>query len=224
MKKTEFFEDLKEKILRGELAAGQWLVERELSEIYNISRTPIREKLRKLANLGLVEFQPSKGYQVKKLSIEEIIDIFHAREAIEGECTRLACLSESNEFIYKAKELQQQLASIDIQNNTAEGVILGKKIHDLIIETANNRYLKEFYEKLKNIAALTRNMSKNSPQIEENSKNYHMQILEALIQKDVEKSEALMREHLRLTCNGLINIILRIGKTEEVNTGIFTKA
>ncbi|HCJ94023.1 MAG TPA: GntR family transcriptional regulator, partial [Sphaerochaeta sp.] len=84
MKKNEVFEDLRNRIVSGEFAPGDWLVERELSEMYGISRTPIREVLGKLSNLCIVEMQSSKGYQVKRLNLAEIIEIFNAREAIEG--------------------------------------------------------------------------------------------------------------------------------------------
>lgn len=210
MKKEEVFEDLRLRIIKGDLLPGQWLVERELSEMYRISRTPVREKLRKLANLGIVELQPSKGYQVKKLSVEEIIEIFHAREAVEGECARLACLSDSPNFLKKIDELAEQLQAIDISADSAQGVAVGQKLHNLVMETANNRYLAEFYHKLMNLAALTRNMSKNSPLIEEHSKNDHLKILAALRERDVEKSEEYMREHLRSTCNALVKNYLNL--------------
>jgi len=211
MKKEDIFEDLRLRIINGELHPGDWLVERDLSDLYHVSRTPVREKLRKLANLGIVELQPSKGYLVKKLSIEEIVEIFHAREAVEGECARLACSVDSADFSRKVSELKFQLEGVDIFADTAEGVSIGKKIHDLIVETANNRFLAEFYEKLMNLAALTRNLSKNAPNIESNSKNDHLKILEALSRMDADESERLMKEHLRATCKALVRNHLKMG-------------
>ena len=204
MNKEEIFEDLRRRIISGELPPGHWLAERELCDIYHLSRTPIREKLRDLADLGIVELQPSKGYQVKKLSIEEIVEIFHAREAVEGEGARLACLIDSADFLKKTEELRERLEAVDISADSAQGVAIGKSIHDLIIYTTNNRYLTEFYEKLMDLAALTRNMSKNSPHIEENSKQDHLRILLALSERDAKKSERFMKEHLRVTCKALV--------------------
>lgn len=211
MRKEELFEDLRRRIISGELLPGQWLVERDLSEQYHISRTPIREKLRKLANLGLVELEPSKGYRVKDLGVEEIVEIFNAREAVEGECTRLACLGATPEFLSKVETLKVRLEGIDIEKEPERGVVVGKDMHDLIVQTANNRYLKEFYQKLSNLAALTRNMSKKSSQIEMISKNFHLRILNALLEKNAEEGERLMREHLRFTCKALLNTFLRVG-------------
>jgi len=210
MNKEEMFEDLRTRILSGDLVPGDWLVERELSELYGNSRTPIREILRKLAHLGIVELQPSKGYQVKRLSIEEIVEIFHAREAVEGEGARLACLVDSDELIEASRELHERLLAVDISTDTAKGLAIGKQLHDLVMKAANNRYLTEFYEKLRNLAALTRNMSRNSPHIEEKSKNDHLAILSALSERDAKKSERLMKEHLRATCKALVRNHLNV--------------
>lgn len=224
MKKEDAFEDLRMRIISGGLVPGQWLVERELGEAYRLSRTPIRETLRKLSNIGIVELEPSKGYQVKKLRIEEIMEIFHAREAVEGESARLACIASSRDFAGKIRELRERLEPLDIRKNSAEGVVIGNQIHNLIVETANNRYLSEFYHKLSNLMALTRNMSKNSPAIEENSKNAHLAILKALQDKDPAGCEKLMREHLRTTCRALVanhlNLPDRIVMTEEVSVDL----
>ena len=210
MKKEEVFEDLRVRIINGDLPPGQWLVERDLSEMYRISRTPVREKLRKMANLGIVEFEPSKGYQVKKLRVEEIIEIFNAREAVEGESARLACLARNSAFLKRLEELRIQLESVDILSESARGVEIGKQIHDLIMDTANNRFLSEFYQKLTNLAALARNMSKNSPKIESHSKDDHLNIVKALADGDAEKCEKYMREHIRSTCRALVNNYLNL--------------
>jgi DNA-binding GntR family transcriptional regulator len=204
MKKEEVFEDLRMRITSGEVSPGKWLVERELGDTYKVSRTPIRETLRKLSNLGIVVLQPAKGYQVKILRVEEIVEIFHAREAVEGECARLACLTSSGEFAEKIDDLRKQLEAVEITKDSAKGVVIGNKIHNLIMEMADNRFLSEFYQKLSNLMALTRNMSKHSAIIEERSKIDHLRILRALRDGNADAGEKLMREHLRGTCKALV--------------------
>ena len=78
------------------------------------------------------------------------------------------------------------------------------EIHNLIIEMADNRFLTEFYQKLSNLMALTRSMSRNSPRIEERSKQDHLHILRALEERNAEDGERFMREHLRGTCRALL--------------------
>lgn len=196
MTKEEAIEDLKSRIINGDLAQGQWLVERELSEYYDLSRTPVREVLRELSNVSMVELQASRGYQVKRLTIKEVIDIFNAREALEGEGARLACSTDSSGFVEKVDELKRKLTEV---STGAQSVSVGREIHEFVMETANNRYLLEFYRKLRNLAALTRNLTKEHSFIEEESKKAHFKILEALGDRNAEESERLMKEHLRST-------------------------
>lgn len=210
MKKEEVFIDLRERILQGKLCPGQWIVERDLCDLYQISRTPIRENLRNLTSLGIIELEPAKGYRVKDLGVEEIVEIFQAREMLEGECARLACLKSSPEFLGKIKILKNQLEEIDVLSDAAYAVSLGKNIHDLIVKTANNRYLSELYEKLSCMAALTRNMTKQAPKIEEKSKEAHLRLLDAVSKRDPELSEKCMREHLHSTCQSLVDSRLNL--------------
>ncbi|MCX7846302.1 MAG: GntR family transcriptional regulator [Dictyoglomaceae bacterium] len=204
LNKEEIYKNLKEKILKENLAPGEWIVEREICEEYGISRTIAREILRMLIFDGLVELQPNKGYIVRKLTLEEIVDIFQAREAIEGISAYLACLKGDEEFFNYIRELREKLEEIDIDKDVSEGVAIGRKLHDAIIKATKNSILIEFYEKLKNLAALTSNITKRSVNIENKSKEYHIEIMKALEDRNPDKSEYLMREHLRITLEGVL--------------------
>lgn len=204
MNTNDMYDDLKCKITQEELRAGQWLVERELSEQYGLSRTPVREVLRRLVADGFLELKPSKGYIVKELSLKEIIETFQAREAIEGMLVRFACQRGDDEFFARIAELRQRLEALDIEQHEETGVKIGSELHDLIAETAKNALLMEFYQKLKNLAAITRNITKKSTSIEQHSKEDHLAIMKAIEAKDGEQGEQYMRMHLRETCRKLV--------------------
>jgi len=208
MKNEKVYQDLKQKIIKEELLPGQWLVEREIGKVYSISRTPVREMLRKLVSDGFLELKPGKGYLVRKLSLEEIIEIFQAREAVEGMAARLACQKGDENFFTRIKKLRQQLEKLDIEENSASGVVLGNELHSAIAEAANNSLVFEFYEKLRNLAALTRNISKKSVGIEKRSKEAHLALMKTLEERDADNSEQYMREHLRSTCRSLVETYL----------------
>jgi DNA-binding FadR family transcriptional regulator len=91
------------------------------------------------------------------------------------------------------------LEEIDIDKDTYLGVEIGHKLHNALIKAAGNKILDEFYEKLNNLAALTRNLSKRSVEIEQNSRNDHIAISKAILEKDEEKSEHAMRKHIKNT-------------------------
>ena len=203
--KNTIYKELKTKIMSGKLLPGSILLEREISDKYGISRTPVREILWRLASDGLLDKDPSRRYITRKMSLEEIFNIFQSREAIEGMAARVACQKDDDIFFAKIKEIGKKIEEADIEKNTQEGVFFGRKLHDLIITTAGNPFLSEFYNKLKNLAILTRNITKKSVSIEKKSQESHLAIINALEEKDEEKCEHCMRAHLRITCRLMVN-------------------
>ena len=204
MTKEKIYKDLKERIFRDELPAGQWLVERDLCNKYQISRTPMREVLQRLVSEGLLDLHKSKGYAVKTLSMKEIVEIFQAREAIECMLTRLACHNIDEHFTERLNELKLELEEVEIEKDISDGVDIGRKFHDLISETAKNSFLYEYYIGIKDLSALIRNISKGSVEIEIKSKMEHLEIIEALLNGNEEQSEDCMRNHLRNTCERIV--------------------
>lgn len=200
MNKEGLYGQLKKQIFNEDIAPGTWLVEREISDKYDVSRTPVREVLRVLAADGLITLEPNKGYCVRKLSFEELIEIFHARESVEGMLTRLACAKANETFLDEIRVIRKELEEIDIENDPSIGVEVGHTLHDAIVRQAHNEILGEFYRKLNNLTLLTRNMTKMSVSIEKNSRNAHLKIADALLNKDEDQSEHAMREHIQGTC------------------------
>jgi DNA-binding GntR family transcriptional regulator len=106
MKKQDVYKDIRKRILNHDLEPGQWLVERDLSEEYGISRTPVREILFRLLADGLLHREPSRGFMVRALNVEQVVEVFQAREAVEGMAARLACERMGAREHEKLKDLQ----------------------------------------------------------------------------------------------------------------------
>src|SRR5438270_1046257 len=81
---------IEEALVAGELPPGSVLRQEQLSERYDVSRTPIREALRRLAALGLVSFTPNRGVRVRSLSRAELHEAFLVRAELEGLATEIA--------------------------------------------------------------------------------------------------------------------------------------
>lgn len=203
--KEKIYLDLREKIINEEIKPGDWIVERKLTEIYRVSRTPIREVLRMLMEDGLIELNSKKGYTVRKLSLEDFVEIYTAREAIEGAAARLACRRRDAELLEKLSDLKEKLKLVDIDKDPAQGVALGRQLHDLLIEYSGNKILKKFYEKLRLLTNMTRNITKRSAEIEKRSRDDHVRIIETILLGDETKVEELMRKHLRETLKSVID-------------------
>jgi DNA-binding GntR family transcriptional regulator len=95
---------LEEAIVSGELEPGQVLRQEELSERFDVSRTPVREALRRLAALGLVSFVPNRGVRVRTITAQELREAFLVRAELESLATEIAAL----------KFTETELAELDV--------------------------------------------------------------------------------------------------------------
>jgi len=205
MDKTKVYEDIRRQIVEEKLAPGQWVIERELCETYSMSRTPIREILWKLTADGFLEQEANRGFIVRRLGLEQIFEIFQAREAIEGMAARLACRQGGEAFHAKLLEIEKKIAAADIESDPTLGIALGRELHTAIMDAAHNSIMAGINAKLENLTLLTANITKRSPHIEKASAEAHLSIINALLQQDEEKGEQFMREHLRETCRNVVD-------------------
>jgi DNA-binding GntR family transcriptional regulator len=203
--KNSIYDDIKEQIISEKLQPGQWLIERELCSAYGLSRTPVREVLWKLLADGFLEQAPNKGFVVRRLSLEQIFEIFQAREAIEGMAARLAASRRDDAvFASRLAGIRKDLVKVNVEQEVARSVELGRKLHRAIMEAAHNHLMDEISVRLNNLTALTSNITKKSTAIEKQSLEAHCRIIDALLEGDEEKSEKVMREHLRDTCRQVV--------------------
>jgi DNA-binding GntR family transcriptional regulator len=204
MDKSTVYEDIRRQIVEEKLAPGQWLIERELCETYSMSRTPIREILWKLMADGFLEQEANRGFVVRRLGLEQIFEIFQAREAIEGMAARLACRRGGETFHATLREIKKKIAKANIESDPLLGIGFGRELHRAIMDAAHNGIMADIGGKLENLTVLTANITKRAPAIEKASADAHLSIINALFQQDEEKSEQLMREHLRETCRHVV--------------------
>ncbi|MDZ4165932.1 MAG: GntR family transcriptional regulator [Smithellaceae bacterium] len=204
MDKQGVYEDIKQKIMEEKLLPGQWLVERELCESYGLSRTPIREILWRLCNDGLLHQESNRGFTVNRLNLDQILDVFQMREAVEGMAARLASSKGGNAFMAKLQALNNQLREVDIEQNAFAGVLLGRELHNAIVAAAGNGLMSDMYQKLMSLTILTSNLTRKSTEIERASRDAHLELIDALLKRDEDRSERVMREHLRDTCRVLV--------------------
>ena len=204
MDKAKVYEDIRRQIVEEKLAPGQWLIERELCETYSMSRTPIREILWKLTADGFLEQEANRGFVVRRLGLEQIFEIFQAREAIEGMAARLACCRGGEPFHLKLREIKKKIAKANIESDPMLGIALGRELHRATMDAAHNSIMADINERLENLTVLTANITKRSPAIEKASADAHLNIINAMLQQNEEKGEQLMREHLRETCRHVV--------------------
>lgn len=135
------FNTLRQAILRGELKPGTRLMEISLANKLGVSRTPIREAIRKLENEGLVLMTPRKGAEVAEITEKSMLDVLEIRKALEELTTGLACDRITPEQIERLKEAETYFEDmLDGRDITliAEADV---KFHDIIFEATDNKRL-----------------------------------------------------------------------------------
>lgn len=143
------FNTLRQAILRGELKPGERLIEIQLANKLGVSRTPIREAIRKLELEGLVLMIPRKGAEVAEITEKSLRDVLEVRRALEELAVQLACEKITKEEIRElervAKEFQQVVNSSDITEIAEVDVCF----HDIIYTATDNQKLIQLLNNLR---------------------------------------------------------------------------
>jgi len=194
------FIDLEEAIIEGRMAIGSKISEPELSRQYGVSRGALREAIARLESCGLVERKPNIGARVVSLSHDQLIEIYHVREALEGMAARQAALAISDQEV---KDLRRLLEHHDSNIQKDDDHAYFQKQGDLdfhfrIVQGSHNRYLINLLcNDLYHLVRLYRYQfgmpSKRAPK----AFMEHGHILDAIVRRDGEMAELMMRAHIR---------------------------
>ena len=189
------FNTLMEDILSGRLKPGEKLNISEISERLGVSRTPVREALKQLMSVGLVENVPHRSPFVKKLSIEEIIELYYIRAALEGVASRLASKRLSDGQIRELERLCKRMEEKARSGSYDDFVEDNSKFHFLVYEATDSPRLQEmalhYYRQCEQYRALVMEL----PGSYDEACREHKNILDAFKKRDLEKADYVAREH-----------------------------
>ena len=140
-KKAICVDDLRRRVLTQELEPSAYLDETELSELYGISRPPLREVLRQLAGEGYVVLHENRGAQVAPMTHKTLRNFFVAAPMIYAATSRLAAEHATPSQIVRLKESQWAFRQAIKNGNAAERALGNERFHSIIGEMADNEYL-----------------------------------------------------------------------------------
>jgi DNA-binding GntR family transcriptional regulator len=191
--------EMRRRIISGELPAGVNLSEIALAESFGVSRTPVREALKRLQTEGLVTIRPRVGTFVTTPSRREITELFEMKELLEGAAARL--LAQRGR-VPELDRLEQNLVEADAAvgtNDSSRYAELVQEFHDLLITGADNAKLVAHYRTLMNQLAYSRlvSTSLSQPGRPVQSDEEHHRVLRLILDKDGDSAERVMREHVR---------------------------
>ncbi|MCP4405024.1 MAG: GntR family transcriptional regulator [bacterium] len=199
------YEQLGEWLIDGTLQPGEALIETELAERLEISRTPIREALQQLAQEGLVEMIPRRGAFVRRITLQDIEELFVIREAIEGIAARLAATKVDTETLEEFEERFNAADKVPDEKTRHEMYeMAGDDFHDYILQVCGNSRIKEIIETYKVLLQKERKIAAFIPGRIEASAQEHRAVLEVMKQRDTESAERMMRRHIVGTLNTIL--------------------
>lgn len=135
------FNTLRKAILRGELKPGERLMEIQLANKLGVSRTPIREAIRKLELEGLVLMIPRKGAEVAQITEKNMQDVLEVRKALEELSVQLACERITPEQVEEMKMAAEDFRKVLKSGDVTKIAEADVKFHDIIFAATNNQRL-----------------------------------------------------------------------------------
>jgi len=186
-------EELIARLLSGEYAPGERLVETQLAREFGTSQAPVREALRELELLRFVESEPFRGARVREVTLEELLEIYPVRAALEELAARLAAArlgGAIGAFEKEFEAMKEAAGAGDLHELVRHDV----SFHRLIVESSGNRTLKEVWDSLRIGARTIITVVKTDIDLHELAE-MHRPLLDALEEKDPEKAGAALRWH-----------------------------
>jgi DNA-binding GntR family transcriptional regulator len=190
---------LRDYIVEGHIADGARVPEKQLCELFGISRTPLREALKVLASEGLIDLLPNRGARVRPLDQQEIGELFDLMGGLESLAGRLACEKMSETEFLEIEKIHHEMYSHYLRKDLSNYFKCNQIIHRMIVDAARNSALKTSYlsladrmRRLRYSANLDRHRDRWGEAMRE-----HEVILDALRRRASQELADILFKHLR---------------------------
>jgi len=190
------FKSIRGAILSGVLKPGERLMEVQLAEKLGVSRTPVREAIRKLELEGLIVMMPRKGAYVADLSIKDIMDVLEIRTALEGLASGLAALRITDEEVEELKLTALHFHQAIEADDFDRIIQMDIEFHDRIFKAARNEKLIQINNNLREQVQRFRIMYIRKSNKSKDLVEAHYEIAEAISKRDAEMADKLAKKHI----------------------------
>jgi DNA-binding GntR family transcriptional regulator len=187
---------LREAIVAGTLKPGERLMEIQLAEELGVSRTPVREAIRKLELEGFVIMIPRRGTYVADLSIKDVNEVFEIRTALDVLAAGLAVERITEEELEQLERLLVQIGAYIELEDIEKIVEADGQFHDILYRASRNDRLVGIINNLREQFTRFRSISMAYPGRIKNTIEEHRQLVEAIAQRNVALAQQLAREHM----------------------------
>ncbi|WP_162300871.1 GntR family transcriptional regulator [Alkalilacustris brevis] len=190
----EIYEALITDLRKGKYRYGDRLRAEVLASEFGVSRTPVREALSRLQERGLLEMTPA-GLAVTRLTRQHVLELYAAREVLEGSAARYAAQHASPSDIATMRDIARAFA--ESAGDSARTNHLNRMLHNAIYEAAHNRYLMTMLDGMNDTLMLLPTDTFDVPNRINATMREHEAILAAIEARDPDAAEAAARAHIR---------------------------
>lgn len=201
------FNNIRDAITTGELKQGERLLEKQLSEKIGVSRTPIREALRKLEIEGFVEMIPRKGAMVAVISEKDIGEVLDIRACLEALAARLACQNMTDEILENLENAMKEFETAASENDIDKMAKADTSFHDLIFEASYNNRLVQLIYNLREQIHRFRIVYLNDKKCIRDIIKEHSKLMAAMRLKDSDKAAGVAHTHIVKQKNAVIKLV-----------------
>lgn len=190
------FNTLRKAILTGELKPGERLMEIHLANRLGVSRTPIREAIRKLELEGLVIMIPRRGAEVAQITEKSLKDVLEVRRALDALCVELACDRISAE---ETEQLKDACEEFERATETEDTVVIAKadvELHDIIVHATGNQRLIQLINNLSEQMYRYRFEYIKDEERHDNLIREHRMIYESIAKRDKKRAAEAAKLHI----------------------------
>ena len=186
-----------ELILQGILKTGAKITERDLADRLGMSRAPVREAIRELINVGLLDQVSARQIIVRQLEVNEVKEIFHIREILESKAASLASANITVVALETLEALQDSMQKAVFTGNHGDYFDLNIKFHYCIHAAAKSPRLATLIDQIMRESLIFRSRILVDQENIRQSLEEHEQLLKSIQAKDCELSGLLMSRHIQ---------------------------
>ncbi|MEM1362594.1 MAG: GntR family transcriptional regulator [Pseudomonadota bacterium] len=187
---------LRELILEGELASGEKIREKELTERFGVSRTPLREAMKMLSSEGLIELIPNRGAIISQTSDEDLIEAFPVLAALEGLAGAQAAKRATDDELAEIARMTQDLHEAFEKGDRPQYFAINQMIHNAILSACRNPILQRSHAAVAGQVHRARYQANHVSTRWQQAVIEHKQISDALNDRRADLANSLLNQHM----------------------------
>jgi DNA-binding GntR family transcriptional regulator len=206
------YREIRRQILENEMPAGFQVTEQDLAAKLNVSRTPTREALLRLESEGLVEIWPRHGMRVKRVSVDDVREIYEVLTALESTAAGLAATRKPPKDHIAA--MRASIADMDSalkKDNLKAWAMADERFHRLLTEASGNARFVEIVDTYFGQAHRLRMMTLGLRPKPSSSNRDHEAVVKAIAKGDAEAAQRIHRDHRLRSAQMMIELLTRHG-------------